>query len=117
MREKPSALNRSGQNGAPEPRVARTYLHWLEVLAGCDSQEELAKVTKVDSRTLRRFAAGKGGRKTAAWLAREVGVPLWIVHEAMFPAIAAVHAVWRTGREGGNQEYLEARSQALEAAS
>lgn len=117
MREKPHVLDRTGQNGAPEPQIARTYLYWLEALAGCDSQEELAHMAKVDSRTLRRFAAGQGGRKTAARLAGEIGVPLWVVHEAIFPAIAAVHAVWRIGREGGDQEYLEVRSQALEAAS
>src|SRR5215210_4062720 len=116
MREKRPALDRAGQNGAPEPQIARTFLSWLEALAGCNSQEELAHLAKVDSRTLRRFAAGQGGRKTAARLAGEVGVPLWAVRETMYPAIAAVHVVWRVGREGGEQ-VTEAWSQALKVAS
>jgi len=54
-------LDTAGQNGAPEPQSARAFLAWLEALAGCNSQEELAQRTKLDSRTPRRFAAGQGG--------------------------------------------------------
>src|SRR5215210_2168994 len=74
MKEKRPGFDQAGQNGAPEPQSARASLAWLEALAGCNSQEELAQRTKLDSRTLRRFAAGQGGRKTGARLVSEVSV-------------------------------------------
>jgi tetratricopeptide (TPR) repeat protein len=117
VREKQPVLDGTGQNGAPEPPIARAFLYWLEALAGCDSQEELARAVKINSRTLRRFAEGEGGRKTAARIASELDVPLWVVYETMFPAIAAVHGVWRLGRVGEVEACLEAVSQALGAAS
>jgi len=117
MREIPPLLDRTGQNGAPEPQSARTFLAWLEGLTGCSSQEELARRVRINSRTLRRFAEGKGGRKTVARIAGELRVPLRVVHGTMFPAIAAVYVVWDLGREGGDQGFLEAVSQAVEAAS
>ncbi len=101
------------------PGMARRLLGWIEDLVG-SNQEGLARRVGLDSRSLRNFAAGKGGRRTILWLAGAVPLPLWVVYDAMLPVIAAVDLVWRNVREQGAREegaFVEARNGAMALAA